>query len=177
MYQIPDILYQEKMPPRAKKLFAETFSKYHKLNGGDEDIAIHKARKALEEKYVKVDTLHNSWIPRKAAYEIVKDDIYDSDDKSNTSTPNISKNLSTNVYRTADNDESNNEYTSTEYETDVDDNEKIQRGKHFAQRRARKQKFESKKYPLGKLSSRKRLKQNTAHYETSEDEDSNYYNY
>ncbi|AAA66689.1 AcOrf-59 peptide [Autographa californica nucleopolyhedrovirus] len=59
MYQIPDMLYNEKMPPRAKKLFVETFTKYHKMNGGDEDIAMHKARKALEEKYVKIDTLQN----------------------------------------------------------------------------------------------------------------------
>ncbi|AKN80990.1 ChaB-B-like protein [Lonomia obliqua multiple nucleopolyhedrovirus] len=50
MYHIPNMVYQEKMPPRAKRIFVETFSKYHKLNGGDEDVAMHKARRALEKK-------------------------------------------------------------------------------------------------------------------------------
>ncbi|AAN28108.1 hypothetical protein QKT50_gp057 [Rachiplusia ou multiple nucleopolyhedrovirus] len=172
MYQIPDMLYNEKMPPRAKKLFVETFTKYHKMNGGDEDIAMHKARKALEEKYVKIDTLQNSWIPRKAAYEIVRDDIDESDDNADNST------------KTKSNDrliENNNENTSTDYDTEDDE-----RVNMFSSRKRRvaKRAFnaKSKKFPIGKvMSTRKRLKQNTntpLHYGTSEDEDEdNYYNY
>jgi hypothetical protein len=81
MYQIPDILYKEKMPTRAKRIFAQTFAKYHKLNAGDEDIAMRKAREALEEQYVKMDAINSSWIPRKAAFEILKDDLDDEDVK------------------------------------------------------------------------------------------------
>jgi hypothetical protein len=77
MYHIPDTLYEEKMPRRAKQLFVDTFSKHHKLNAGDEDAAMQKARNALEERYVRVNDLQ--WIPRRAAYEIIRDDMSDND--------------------------------------------------------------------------------------------------
>lgn len=167
MYQIPDILYQEKMPPRAKKLFAETFSKYHKLNGGDEDVAIHKARQAVEKKYVKMDTLHNSWIPRKAAYEIVKDDIDDNeDDNNNEKTINqVSNKKNFNKFIHSDNNR-DNEYTTTEYETDGEDDEQL----HDPKQQSRNQ---------YQTLSRKRSKKqkNIDYYDTSEDEDLNFYNY
>ncbi|AFO10019.1 hypothetical protein Bomanpvs2gp049 [Bombyx mandarina nucleopolyhedrovirus S2] len=171
MYQIPDMLYNEKMPPRAKKLFVEAFTKYHKMNGGDEDIAMHKARKALEEKYVKINTLKNSWIPRKAAYEIVRDDIDESDDNADNST------------KTKSNDRLNNENTSTDYDTE--DEERVNTFNSRKRRVVAKRSFnsKSKKIPIGKVVStpRKRLKQHTntpPHYDTSEDEDEdNYYNY
>ena len=78
MYHIPDTLYEEKMPRRAKQLFVDTFSKHHKLNAGDEDSAMQKARHALEERYVRVNDLQ--WIPRRAAYEIIRDDMSDDSD-------------------------------------------------------------------------------------------------
>lgn len=73
MYHIPEALYEEKMPRRAKQLFVDTFSQHHKLNAGDEDAAMNKARQALEERYVRVNDLQ--WIPRRAAYEIVRDEL------------------------------------------------------------------------------------------------------
>lgn len=73
MYHLPDTLYEEKMPRRAKRLFVDTFSQHHKLNAGDEDVAMEKARQAVEQRYVRVNDLQ--WIPRRAAYEIVRDDM------------------------------------------------------------------------------------------------------
>ncbi|AGR56981.1 hypothetical protein [Choristoneura occidentalis alphabaculovirus] len=74
MHHLPDTLYEEeKMPRRAKQLFVNTFSQHHKLNAGDEGAAMQKARQALEERYVRVNDLQ--WIPRRAAYEIIRDDM------------------------------------------------------------------------------------------------------
>ncbi|AHD25580.1 chaB-like protein [Choristoneura murinana nucleopolyhedrovirus] len=74
MYHLPDTLYEEeKMPRRAKQLFVNTFSQHHKLNAGDEGAAMQKARQALEERYVRVND--SQWIPRRAAYEIIRDDM------------------------------------------------------------------------------------------------------
>ncbi|AAK85617.1 hypothetical protein [Epiphyas postvittana nucleopolyhedrovirus] len=82
MYHIPDTLYDEKLPKRAKQLFVDTFSKHHKLNAGDEDAAMQKAREALENRYVRVNNLQ--WIPRQAAYEIIRDEVSDNSDNSQT---------------------------------------------------------------------------------------------
>ncbi|ABL75995.1 Mv-ORF43 peptide [Maruca vitrata nucleopolyhedrovirus] len=161
MYQIPDLLYNEKMPSRAKKLFVETFTKYHKMNGGDEDIAMRKAKKALEEKYVKVDTLQNSWIPRKAAYEIVRDDVDESDDNADNFTKTNDRFV-----------ENNNENTSTDYDTEDDE----RRVNTFNNRKRRVAKQSKSKFPIA--STRKRLKRTLPRYDTSEDEDDEYnYNY
>nr|UIX56219.1 HycuOrf-92 hypothetical protein [Hyphantria cunea nucleopolyhedrovirus]UIX56364.1 HycuOrf-92 hypothetical protein [Hyphantria cunea nucleopolyhedrovirus] len=67
------------MPRRAKKLFVDTFSQHHKLNAGDEDVAMQKARQALEERYVRVNDLQ--WIPRRAAYEIIRDAMSSDSDR------------------------------------------------------------------------------------------------
>ncbi|AKN80574.1 Cation transporter protein B [Perigonia lusca single nucleopolyhedrovirus] len=78
MFHISESLFkEEKMPVRAKRLFASTFAKYHKLDGGDEDVALHMARKAVEREYVK---LNNWWIPKQAAEEIVRHEIDDDND-------------------------------------------------------------------------------------------------
>ncbi|AGR57128.1 hypothetical protein [Choristoneura rosaceana nucleopolyhedrovirus] len=86
MYHLPDTLYEEeKMPRRAKELFVNTFSQHHKLNAGDEGAAMQKARQALEERYVRVNDLQ--WIPRRAAYEIIRDDMSSDSDNSRTLPP------------------------------------------------------------------------------------------
>lgn len=101
------------MPHRAKKLFTKTFLENHKLNAGDEEVALIKAKKALEDKYVKVNLLRDSWIPRKAAYEIIKDDIDNEDDDDvnflNKTTLSSNKN-----YKNDD----NNYNSSSDYESD-----------------------------------------------------------
>ncbi|USC25907.1 hypothetical protein [Palpita vitrealis nucleopolyhedrovirus] len=168
MYQIPEMLYNEKMPPRAKKLFVKTFTKYHKMNGGDEDVAMHKAKNALEQKYVKVNALQNSWIPRKAAYEIVKDDFTDDESDNDSGVDNIKKS-----------DDRFDE--TTDYDTEDDynnfNNKRQQRGV----------KRKSKKNSTGKITTsarNKQFKQNTflpydtdtlSRYYTSEDEDKFHY--
>lgn len=73
MNHLPDALYDEQMPRRAKRLFVDTFSQHHKLNAGDEDAAMQKARQAVEARYVRVNDLQ--WIPRRAAYEIIRDEM------------------------------------------------------------------------------------------------------
>ncbi|AUR45117.1 chab domain protein 2 [Spilosoma obliqua nucleopolyhedrosis virus] len=86
MYHLPDTLYEEeKMPRRAKKLFVDTFSHHHKLNAGDEDVAMQKARQALEERYVRVNDLQ--WIPRRAAYEIIRDAMSSDSDRPVAASP------------------------------------------------------------------------------------------
>nr|AJR20336.1 ChaB [Lymantria dispar multiple nucleopolyhedrovirus] len=72
MFYLNEVLLKEEMPARARRLFIETFRKYHKLDGGDENIALHLAFKAVERRYVK---LNNRWIPKSAAEEIVRHDI------------------------------------------------------------------------------------------------------
>nr|BAA24247.1 ORF59 [Leucania separata nucleopolyhedrovirus] len=59
------------MPARAKRLFVN-INKYHKLDGGDEEVALHMARQAVDREYVM---LNNHWIPKTAAEEIVRHDI------------------------------------------------------------------------------------------------------
>jgi hypothetical protein len=125
MYHIPDIMYTERMPPRAKRLFVETFTKYHKLNGGDEDVALHKARQALQKKYVKMNGVNNAWIPRKAAYEIVRDDLQNELSSTNTSVvANI--NNKANDRRGAIYSDRNDGEIDYDTDTDTNDNENEQ---------------------------------------------------
>nr|ANS70944.1 ChaB domain protein 1 [Lymantria dispar multiple nucleopolyhedrovirus] len=72
MFYLNEVLLKEELPARARRLFINTFRKYHKLDGGDENIALHLAFKAVERQYVK---LNNKWIPKSAAEEIVRHDI------------------------------------------------------------------------------------------------------
>ncbi|UOQ18836.1 ChaB1 [Olene mendosa nucleopolyhedrovirus] len=74
MFYLNEMLLKEELPARARRLFIDTFRKYHKLDGGDENIALHLAFKAIERRYVK---LNNKWIPKAAAEEIVRHDIDD----------------------------------------------------------------------------------------------------
>lgn len=76
MFHLNDAFFKEEMPARAKRLFVKTFAKYHKLDGGDEEIALHLAHKAVEREYVK---LNDRWIPKSAAEEIVRHDIDNED--------------------------------------------------------------------------------------------------
>ncbi|AFY62894.1 ChaB protein [Samia ricini nucleopolyhedrovirus] len=78
MFHMADALYEQKMPRRAKQLFVKAFAQHHKPNAGDEDAALQKARQALEERYVRVSGLE--WIPRRAAYEIIRDEMSDDSD-------------------------------------------------------------------------------------------------
>nr|AFS51972.1 DekiORF95 [Dendrolimus kikuchii nucleopolyhedrovirus] len=174
MYQIPDMLYKESMPPRAKKLFVKTFSKFHKLNGGDEDVAMQKARKALEEKYVKIDYLNNSWIPRTAAYEIVKDDI-DTDDNDDDDDDDDDN----------DEDKSNDNYAiqklkplnRTNYDTDNSDNEAdMIIGNNSSSSKGVKKKYLSNTMSAARPANRFRRHQqqhNRTSPETSDDDDDN----
>nr|AOL57053.1 hypothetical protein [Chrysodeixis includens nucleopolyhedrovirus]QGW49182.1 hypothetical protein [Chrysodeixis includens nucleopolyhedrovirus]QGW49322.1 hypothetical protein [Chrysodeixis includens nucleopolyhedrovirus]QGW49462.1 hypothetical protein [Chrysodeixis includens nucleopolyhedrovirus]QGW49602.1 hypothetical protein [Chrysodeixis includens nucleopolyhedrovirus] len=77
MFHLNEAFFKEEMPARAKQVFVKTFKKYHKLDGGDEDIALHMARQAVERDYVK---LNDRWIPKTAAEEIVRHDMVESDD-------------------------------------------------------------------------------------------------
>lgn len=77
MFHLNDSLYKQEFPARARKLFVSTFKKYHKLDGGDEDLALHIAQKAVERDYVK---FNNRWIPKRAAEEIMRHDIDDDTD-------------------------------------------------------------------------------------------------
>ncbi|QWO71582.1 chaB [Orgyia pseudotsugata single capsid nuclopolyhedrovirus] len=77
MSYLTDVQFSEQMPARAKRLYKKIFDKYHKLNGGDEEIALHLARKALEKQYVK---LNERWYPKAAAELIVRHDM-DEDDE------------------------------------------------------------------------------------------------
>lgn len=79
MFHLNEAFYHEEMPARAKRLFVKTFKKYHKLDGGDEDVALHMAKQAVDREYVK---LNNRWIPKTAAEEIVRHDLDDDDDDS-----------------------------------------------------------------------------------------------
>ncbi|AXU41698.1 ChaB1 [Spodoptera eridania nucleopolyhedrovirus] len=74
MFHLNEAFYHEEMPARAKRLFVKTFKKYHKLDGGDEDVALHMAKQAVDREYVK---LNNRWIPKTAAEEIVRHDLDD----------------------------------------------------------------------------------------------------
>ena len=80
MFHLNEAFYHEEMPARAKRLFVKTFKKYHKLDGGDEDVALHMAKQAVDREYVK---LNNRWIPKTAAEEIVRHDL-DEDSLSET---------------------------------------------------------------------------------------------
>jgi ChaB len=78
MFHLSESLYkEEEMPARARKLFIDTFRKYHKLNAGDEDVPFKMAKEAVEKKYVKIG---NQWIPKKAAEEIVRHDLEEGSD-------------------------------------------------------------------------------------------------
>nr|AIW01512.1 hypothetical protein [Spodoptera frugiperda multiple nucleopolyhedrovirus]QED40159.1 hypothetical protein [Spodoptera frugiperda multiple nucleopolyhedrovirus] len=83
MFHLNEAFYHEEMPARAKRLFVKTFKKYHKLDGGDEDVALHMAKQAVDREYVK---LNNRWIPKTAAEEIVRHDLED-DSLSESETP------------------------------------------------------------------------------------------
>ncbi|QAT90386.1 ChaB-like protein [Spodoptera exempta nucleopolyhedrovirus] len=72
MFHLNEAFYHEEMPARAKRLFVKTFKKYHKLDGGDEDVALHMAKQAVDREYIK---LNNRWIPKTAAEEIVRHDL------------------------------------------------------------------------------------------------------
>nr|QNH90941.1 ChaB-like protein [Mamestra configurata nucleopolyhedrovirus A]UVZ34964.1 ChaB1 [Melanchra picta nucleopolyhedrovirus] len=72
MFHLNESFYKQEMPARAKRLFVRTFNKYHKLDGGDEEVALHMARQAVDREYVM---LNNHWIPKTAAEEIVRHDI------------------------------------------------------------------------------------------------------
>ncbi|ANF29730.1 ORF-82 [Catopsilia pomona nucleopolyhedrovirus] len=200
MYQLPDMLYQEKMPPRAKRIFVKTFSKYHKLNGGDEDVAMHKARKALEKKYVKMDTINNSWIPRRAAYEIVKDDIHndnsDTDDYNNYYNNNFFNKSNYTIHKNSNNSVNNGGGKHKNY-SDTDDDNSMDGGDNYISsgtehdtdhenidcaatttsnvQRNKRRVLRSK--PLGKIKSApplkrsKRLKQKNIYADTSGEED------
>lgn len=83
MNYLSDTFYKENMPARAKRLYQKTFNKHHKLNGGDEEIALHLARRAVEKDYVK---LNDSWLPKEAVEIIVKHNMDNeslSDDETN----------------------------------------------------------------------------------------------
>jgi cation transport regulator ChaB len=82
MNYLSDTFYKENMPARAKRLYQKTFNKHHKLNGGDEEIALHLARRAVEKDYVK---LNDSWLP-KAAVEIIVKHNMDNDSLSDDET-------------------------------------------------------------------------------------------
>ncbi|ABY65760.1 chaB1 [Orgyia leucostigma nucleopolyhedrovirus] len=77
MSYLTDVQFSEQMPARAKRLYKRVFDKYHKLNGGDEEVALHLARKALEKHYVK---LNERWYPKAAAELIVRHDMDDDDE-------------------------------------------------------------------------------------------------
>ncbi|AKC91713.1 chaB-1 domain protein [Lambdina fiscellaria nucleopolyhedrovirus] len=77
MHYLTDLLYGDSMPAKAKILYQKTFNRYHKLNGGDEQVALHLARRALEKNYVKIN---DCWLPKEAAEAIVRHDMYDDDD-------------------------------------------------------------------------------------------------
>lgn len=83
MFHLNEAFYHEEMPARAKRLFVKTFKKYHKLDGGDEDVALHMAKQAVDREYVK---LNNRWIPKTAAEEIVRHDL-DDDSLSESESP------------------------------------------------------------------------------------------
>ncbi|ACI28819.1 agip118 [Agrotis ipsilon multiple nucleopolyhedrovirus] len=72
MYHLNKAMYQQEMPARARRLFVKTFNKYHKLDGGDEDVALHMAKQAVDREYVK---LNDRYIPKSAAEEIVRHDL------------------------------------------------------------------------------------------------------
>ncbi|ABI35727.1 ChaB1 [Ectropis obliqua nucleopolyhedrovirus] len=77
MEYLTDIVFKEEMPARAKQLFKKTYLHYCKPHGGgDEIMALHMARRAVEKQYVK---LNNRWYPKAAAEIIVKHDM-DNDD-------------------------------------------------------------------------------------------------
>lgn len=82
MFHLNEAFINQEMPARARRLFVKTFKKYHKLDGGDEDVALHMAKQAVDREYVK---LNDRWIPKSAAEEIVRHDL-DEDSLSDTDT-------------------------------------------------------------------------------------------
>ncbi|AXS67710.1 ac59-like protein [Cryptophlebia peltastica nucleopolyhedrovirus] len=116
MFHLTDAYYQEELPAKAKKLFKDTFNKYHKLDSANEDVALHMARKAIERNYVK---LNNMWIPKVAAEHIVRHDIYDSEDESTSAPANAPHTASHLSYNDLDYDEDEDEY---EYDDDINAN-------------------------------------------------------
>lgn len=95
MFHLNESFYKQEMPARAKRLFVRTFKKYHKLDGGDEDVALHMARQAVDREYVK---LNNHWIPKSAAEEIVRHDI-DEDSLSESETTPVSNTITPPVHK------------------------------------------------------------------------------
>ncbi|ABF47387.1 ac59-like protein [Clanis bilineata nucleopolyhedrovirus] len=89
MFHLNDSLYKQELPARARKLFVSTFKKYHKLDGGDEDLALHIAQKAVERDYVK---FNNRWIPKRAAEEIMRHDIDDDTDDDDSDYKRLERN-------------------------------------------------------------------------------------
>ncbi|AIE47780.1 chaB [Peridroma alphabaculovirus] len=77
MFHLNESFYNQEMPARAKRLFVRTFKKYHKLDGGDEEVALHMARQAVDREYVK---LNDRYIPKRAAEEIVRHDLDEDSD-------------------------------------------------------------------------------------------------
>ncbi|QEI03662.1 CHAB-LIKE1 [Rachiplusia nu nucleopolyhedrovirus] len=78
MFNVSQTFYKENMPAKARRLFDRTFNTYHKLDGGDEEIALHLARQAVERDYIK---LNDQWIPKAAFDEIVRHTIIDSEEE------------------------------------------------------------------------------------------------
>nr|ALR71165.1 hypothetical protein AGNV_103 [Anticarsia gemmatalis multiple nucleopolyhedrovirus]ALR71323.1 hypothetical protein AGNV_103 [Anticarsia gemmatalis multiple nucleopolyhedrovirus]ALR71481.1 hypothetical protein AGNV_103 [Anticarsia gemmatalis multiple nucleopolyhedrovirus]ALR71950.1 hypothetical protein AGNV_103 [Anticarsia gemmatalis multiple nucleopolyhedrovirus]AXE72279.1 hypothetical protein [Anticarsia gemmatalis multiple nucleopolyhedrovirus] len=139
MYHIPDALYEEKMPRRAKQLFVDTFSKHHKLNAGDEDLAMQKARNALEERYVRVNDLQ--WIPRRAAYEIIRDDMSDDSDgvqRQQVDVSSLQKHKRKNTHASSTSSDSE---ASSAYETD---DKLVSTGKTVRTKASRKKRVKGK---------------------------------
>ncbi|QYC92742.1 ChaB-1 [Trabala vishnou gigantina nucleopolyhedrovirus] len=87
MDYLANAYFKDQMPARAKRLYQKTFNKYHKLDSGDEDVALHMARRAVEKNYVK---LNDRWYPKAAAELIVRHDMDDDDEDSEEDKKNSS---------------------------------------------------------------------------------------
>ncbi|AWW14403.1 ChaB1 [Hyposidra talaca nucleopolyhedrovirus] len=76
MDYLVNVQFKNELPGRAKRLYMNTFRRHHKLNGGDENVAMYLAQRAVEKDYVK---LNNQWLPKEAARLIVRHNMSSSE--------------------------------------------------------------------------------------------------
>ncbi|AHH82628.1 ChaB1 [Buzura suppressaria nucleopolyhedrovirus] len=90
MDYLANVQFKNELPGRAKRLYMNIFRRYHKLNGGDENVAMYLAQKEVEKHYVK---LNNQWLPKEAVRLIVRHNMSSSDDDSDSDTKNKKRKL------------------------------------------------------------------------------------
>lgn len=151
MIHLKDAIFKDLLPARAQRLYEKTFNKYHKLDGGDEEVALLMARQAVEREYVK---LNDQWFSKKAAEEIVRHDIAEdslseTEETETVTAPkiklNYKKNTETETDTDDDDDDDNDTDTENDNDTDDDDDDTDDHVKGNQKRYSRKRVYFNQK--------------------------------